>query len=335
MKLRLLFWGWMTIFSVLTLGAETALTGSCGNGTYGDVSWVLSDDRSVLTFSGEGAIINLGPYAGYPFSTYHGYNGVGWRAAIYLNPIPFSDDVPVSVVYEDGVKSTGGFFFLSVVEEGEFFLWGPYFDPVPDGEYDCITSVKFGRTISEISDYTFYGCVGLTEIDLGEPERVTIGDRAFGRTSIKKMFIPDNVILKQESLMRCPLEQVIITNPVPTIKKSFVGQFFKRKEPNVYEGLIYLQDESAPVTDVYVPDADAYSAWEPTPKPMLKEGKYSLDDAALGNITIASNIPGYEATTDYRFDQLDEGVYTVWLPVKFTGERDFETTVKYTYTVGN
>ena len=234
-----------------------------------------------------------------------------------------------------GVTSTGEFFFLSVVEDGEFCEWGPYFDPVPDGEYDCITSVKLSSTISEIGDYSFYGCVGLTEIDLGEPERVIIGDRAFGRTSIKKMFIPDNVIIKRESLMRCPLEQVIITNPVPTIKKSFVGQFFKRKEPNVYEGLIYLQDESAPVTDVYVPDADAYSAWEPIPKPMLKEGKYSLEDAALGNITIASNIPGYEASTDYLFDQLDEGVYTVWLPVKFTGERDFETTVKYTYTVGN
>ena len=187
--------------------------------------------------------------------------------------------------------------------------------------------MKFGRTISRISGYKFYGCAVLTEIDLGGPERVTIGDRAFGRTSIKKMFIPDNVILGKESLMLCPLEQVIITNPAPTVKKSYIGQFFYSNG--------YYQDESVPATDVYVPDADAYSAWEPTPKSMLKEGKYSLDDAALGNITIASNIPGYEASTDYRFDQLDEGVYTVWLPVKFTGERDFETTVKYTYTVGN
>ena len=86
---------------------------------------------------------------------------------------------------------------------------------------------------------------------------------------------------------------------------------------------------------MYVPDVDAYGAWEPTPKPMLREGKYSLDDAALGNITIASNIPGYEASTDYQFDQLTEGRHTVAIPVKFIGERVFETTVKYTYTVGD
>ncbi|MCM1332746.1 MAG: leucine-rich repeat domain-containing protein [Bacteroides sp.] len=270
--------------------------------------------------------MDLGPYADYPLYTDHGYNGLqSFRFPYY---IPFRDDVPVSVVYEDGVTSTGAFFFFSVLEEGEFWEWGPNFDPVPDGKYDCITSVKLSRTISEISDYSFYGCSGLTEIDFGAPERVTIGNRAFGRTSIKKMFIPDNVVLKQESLMRCPLEQVIITNPVPTIEKSVIGQFFRR------EG-IYQQDESEPVTDVYVPDVDAYGAWEPTPKPMLKEGKYSLDDAALGNITIASNIPVYEASTDYQFDQLDEGVYTVSIPVKFTGEREFETTVKYTYIVGD
>ena len=326
MKLRLLFFGWTVIFSVLTLGAQTVLTGPCGGGGGRRVYWVLSDDRSVLTFSGDDTIINLGWYARYPFQSYHGYNGVGDRAAMLFNPIPFSDDVPVSVVYEDGVKSTGEAFFFS--QKGENYVHWLNVDVETDGKYDCITSVKFGRTINKISSLTFYGCAGLTEIDFGGPEQVTIGDRAFGRTSIKKMFIPNNVILEKESLMLCPLEQVVITNPVPTVEKSYIGQIF-------YRNGIYQQDEGVPVTEVYVPDADAYSAWEPTPKPMLKKGKYSLDDAALGNITIASNIPGYEASTDYRFDQLDEGVYTVWLPVKFTGERDFETTVKYTYTVGN
>ncbi|MCM1332747.1 MAG: leucine-rich repeat domain-containing protein [Bacteroides sp.] len=331
MKLRLLFVGWMAILSALTLGAELSLTGLCGTKSWSEVSWVLSDDRGTLTFSGDGKIMDPSPYAHYPLATYHGYNGIIREVSVLRFPyyIPFSDDVPVSVVYEDRVTSTGAFFFFSVLKEGEFWKWeSSNFDPVPDGKYDCIASVKFSRTISEISDYSFYGCSGLTEIDFGAPERVRIGDRAFGRTSIKKMFIPGNVVLKQESLMRCPLEQVIITNPVPTIEKSVIGQFFRR------EG-IYQQDEGEPVTDVYVPDVEAYAKWEPMPKPMLKEGKYSLEEAALGNITIASNIPGYEAATDYQFDQLTEGRHTVAIPVKFIGERVFETTVKYTYTVGD
>ena len=115
--------GWTVIFSVLTLGAETVLTCYCGGGASTDVYWVLSDDRSVLTFSGESTIINLGFYANYPFRSHHGYNGVGWRAAVYLKPIPFSDDVPVSVVYEDGVTTTGEAFFFSVKEEDGPLNW--------------------------------------------------------------------------------------------------------------------------------------------------------------------------------------------------------------------
>lgn len=335
MKLRLLLVNCMMLSALISY-AGYPYTGPCG-AEYGkpSVQWTFSENgiqdkngiqvaQMVLTFSGDGNIMNCGPDV-HPFYSHSGYNGFYSLKFTYHIPLPYSTEYEISVVYEDGVTSTGRYFFYSPSSSRDNYGTGNY-DPLPGDRYH-VSSVKLSPTISEIGDFSFYGCLGLTEIDFEGLPQLTIGNRAFGWTSIKKMFIPDNVILKRESLMRCPLEQVIITNPVPTVEKSYIGQY------GFSYG--YFQDTNEPVTDVFVPDVEAYGAWEPMPKPMLKEGRYSLEDAALGNITIVSNIPGYEASTDYCFDQLEEGIYTVSLPVKFTGEKEFETTVKYTYTVGN
>lgn len=313
----------------ITLSAETS--GFCGNiwgGSYDpkareNVKWRLSDD-GILTIWGKGMTLDCSPQSG-------GYGGFSISG--------LSKMTSVSVVFEDSVHAVGPYFFCTVTGSKDRYDIEQmpscdYYDPKATHSYDNITSVKFNCTCDgfSIGQMAFFGCTGLTQIDFDVPIGFSIGSRAFGRTSIKKMFIPNNVILEPASLVRCPLEQVIITNPVPTTEKAYIGEY---KPSSVKNNKYYRDPDATVITDIFVPDVDAYSAWEPTPKPMLKEGHFSIEDAALGNILIASNIPDYVATTDYQFDQLAEGQHTVVIPVKFTGEKNFETNVKYTYTIGD
>lgn len=325
MNLRSLFVN-CAMVAVIALSAENS--GFCGEWGFGienkeGAEWRLSDD-GILTISGKGAIMDCNPAKGLS----GGFSPIS-SAIRNLSS--------VSVIFEDDITSIGSYFFFHLdgmkdkYDLAQMPSSGNY-DPRSNDSFKSITSVKLNSTLCWIGDFAFYGCSNLTEIDFEKPTTLRIGPRAFGKTSIKKMFIPDNVILETTSLVRCPLEQVIITNPEPSTEKAYIGEY---KPSDARYDKFYKDPDVTTVTDVYVPDVEAYAKWEPMPKPMLKEGKYSLEDAKLGNITIACNIPGYEASTNYQFDQLTEGRHTVSIPVKFTGEREFETTVKYTYTVGD
>lgn len=316
----------------ITLSAERS--GFCGdtwNTTPYDpkskenVKWRLSDD-GILTIWGKGMTMDCTISTG--------------SFGEITDPIHAMPSVSVTVIFEDSVYAIGPYFFAEIdhgmrdkYDISQMSSSGRY-DPRIRDNPGNITSVKFNCTCDgfSIGQMAFFGCTGLSEIDFDVPLEFHIGSRAFGWTSIKKMFIPDNVILKPSSLVRCPLEQVIVTNPIPSTKKAYIGQY---KPSNANRDEYYRDPDAKVITDVFVPDVGAYSAWEPTPKPMLKEGHFSIEDAALGNILIASNIPDYVATTDYQFDQLTEGQHTVVIPVKFTGEKNFETNVKYTYTIGD
>ncbi|WP_289158476.1 leucine-rich repeat protein [uncultured Muribaculum sp.] len=309
------------LFSILftALNLSAASKGVCGSHLYFDgqkALWTLTDD-GVLTIYGEGETLNSHPSGGF-------------------NPGFYSYSTKInSVVIEEGIKSIGSFFFFKF----KGYMYDPDASQRPSYNYDEFipsTNSYFSNITSitlcdglQIHDYAFGSCSNLAEIEFDELKDVNMGAHIFTGTAIKRLFIPKTgVSFGTRSFMRCPLEQVIIAKATPDAEEGYIGEYvwnLKDKEYQYKEGLT--------PPDVYVPDVEAYKLWKPTPQPMLKELTYSLEDAATGNLKIESNIPGYEVSTDYVFDRLTLGQHTVTIPVKFTGERTFETDVTYTYSI--
>lgn len=307
------------LFTALNMSA--IYEGRCGN-TPIDISlrekvkWILDDD-GILTIYGDGATLDCDPLGGYnpSFRTHN--------------------DKIKSVVFKEGIEDIGSFFFFQF----KGYMYDPdptqrpsynydEFIPLTNTHYSNITSITLCDGLL-IQTYAFGSCSNLAEIEFDGLKNVEMGAHIFTGTAIKRLFIPKTgVSFGTRSFMRCPLEQVIIAKPVPTEEEGYVGEYEFDSKTN---GYIYKEGLTPP--DVYVPDVEAYKLWKPTPQPMLKELTYSLEDAATGNLKIESNIPGYEVSTDYVFDRLTLGQHTVTIPVKFTGERTFETDVTYTYSI--
>ncbi len=185
---------------------------------------------------------------------------------------------------------------------------------------DLIGSVTIngGESITEISDKAFYKSSGISSVYLPETLSV-IGDSAFAKSGLESIIIPSSVTnMSPDAFAECPLKEAIVKCLVPPVKSARIGY--------------YSHDLIAP--KVYVPDAEAYKSWIPTPIAMLKSGEYYIGDGMDGTVSLISNIPGYEAKTDYVVDNFVPGEYTVYIPVKFHSiNNDFDAVVKYTYTV--
>lgn len=313
------------LFSILftALNMSAIYEGRCGN-TPIDISlrekvkWILDDD-GILTIYGDGATLNCHPVGGYnpSFRTHN--------------------DKIKSVVFKEGIENIGSFFFFQF-ERGNSMINPDVsqrpsynydeFIPLTNSYYSNITSITLCDELL-IQTYAFGSCSNLAEIEFDGLKDINMGAHIFTGTAIKRLFIPKTgVSFGTRSFMRCPLEQVIISKATPDAEEGYIGEYvldLRTKEYRYKEGLT--------PPDVYVPDVEAYKLWKPAPQPMLKELTYSLEDAATGNLKIESNIPGYEVSTDYVFDQLTLGKHTVTIPVKFTGERTFETDVTYTYSI--
>jgi len=78
------------------------------------------------------------------------------------------------VIIKDGIKSVGSRAFKDMTS---------------------ITSVTLGRSVKTIGEFAFSGCTGLStiEYDSNEPKLETIGDKAFYRTGLSVVAIPDRV----------------------------------------------------------------------------------------------------------------------------------------------
>jgi len=309
------------LFTALNMSA--IYEGRCGN-TPIDISlrekvkWILDDD-GILMIYGDGATLNCHPLGGF-IPSFHRHN-----------------DKIKSVVFKEGIEDIGSFFFFQFERGNSMIHPDPSqrpsenydeFIPLTNTHYSNITSITLCDGLS-IQTYAFGSCSNLAEIEFDGLNDVNMGAYIFTGTAIKRLFIPKTgVSFGTRSFMRCPLEKVIIAKPAPDAEEGYIGEYvldLRTKEYRYKEGLT--------PPDVYVPDVEAYKLWKPTPQPMLKELIYSLENAENDNIRIESNIPGYEASTDYVFDQLTLGQHTVNIPVKFTGERTFETDVTYTYSI--
>ena len=184
----------------LTMSAETAATGTCGD----NLTWTLSDDGELI-IEGTGAMTDYDSHSTLrPWSdTFSSTNTL-----IRINTVTIKEGVTTigeaafsdcgsltSITIPESVTSIGGYAFSECTEltsinipEGVTSIGSRAF-------YHChsLTSINIPGSVTTIGEYAFYECWKLTSITI--PEGVTtIGEYAFYQCScLASITIPESV----------------------------------------------------------------------------------------------------------------------------------------------
>lgn len=184
----------------------------------------------------------------------------------------------------------------------------------------CLKSIDLPPSLRRINAKAFENTTSLTRIDL--PDGLEeIDDRAFYHSAIENLFIPYSVrSLHAYGFNQCPLDTVIAAPPTSPRERVYLG----------FYNIPLLKPT------VYVPDTESYGNWRPDVRPMVagKDGDiYYSDGVTPPKLTLRSLIPGYSLECDFDSPYCTPGNYTVSVPVKFIGSRNFETEVSYSYEI--
>lgn len=177
-----------------------------------------------------------------------------------------------------------------------------------------------GTNLRRIGSCAFYKANKLLSVTL--PDGLEeICEMSFAKSGIMKAFIPSSVIsVAKDSFLESDVDTVIVAPKTAPADLAYMGY--------------YKNQLTAPV--VYVPDTWSYREWRPKVSPIAcgAEGDiYYSDGITPPKLTLMSLIPGYVLSCDFESPYSVPGIYTVSVPVRFFGPRDFETEVSYSYEI--
>ncbi len=191
-------------------------------------STVTSGDYSMLT-NGNGTAIIMAPPA-YPFAASGNVFTVpvqsGSNAITEIAAYAYADNASLAgkeVIIPEGITTIGESAFRDT-KITKVVIPSTVTEIAPSAFRNCtsLETVVFLCDIEEISAYTFYGCIGLTNVQL--PGSVqTIGDYAFMETDIRTITIGENVrLIGTEAFRNC--ETLVELNFAEQSALEVIGQ---------------------------------------------------------------------------------------------------------------
>ena len=183
--------------------------------------------------------------------------------------------------------------------------------------YYCssLTSITIPNSVTSIGGYAFYYCSSLTSITI--PNSVTsIGYYAFEGTDLKSITIPAACSsIGTRAFMCSKLREVFCLCPKPESKS---GPF------------------PTSSCEIYVPSKRNYAAWTENYKQMIEfvsaDANTFTYTGTKPSVSFTNNLPALNASITASLET-NVGSYETFVEVKYTGEKEFEVEIPYSYTI--
>lgn len=182
--------------------------------------------------------------------------------------------------------------------------------------YECgkLSSINLPNSVEAIGYYAFFECEKLTSIILPE-NLLKIENFAFHGTNITEVIIPSSCsVIGSCAFSSCLREAFYLCNKPEKAILDWIHQ-----NPN---------------SETYVVDNSIYSAYSTD----RIKNFVNIDNNSFvytgsnPKVTITNNLPFYNITTICTLEK-DAGNYDTYVKVKYSGEKEFEVEIPYSYSI--